>query len=117
MDADWFVWDDEGGEVWSNWICPSCGTWHELDDYKQVEETMNERSKQLVNIAHKFASDTIEYGQDFGDIMHKKLIELVIQECAELCNKEAEFAGSNGRKDASASNCADVIKKHFGVEQ
>ncbi len=24
--------------VWSNWICPSCGTWHQLQDYLKVEE-------------------------------------------------------------------------------
>jgi predicted RNA-binding Zn-ribbon protein involved in translation (DUF1610 family) len=27
-------------EVWSNWICPKCGTWHPaLDDGWMVEET------------------------------------------------------------------------------
>ena len=40
MDADWFNWGDEDDwdEVWSNWICPSCGTWHQLEDYKEVTE-------------------------------------------------------------------------------
>jgi rubredoxin len=38
MEADWFVWDDEGDEIWSNWICPSCNAWHQLEDYKKVEE-------------------------------------------------------------------------------
>lgn len=42
MDADHFpIVDDEGNYedvVWSNWICPSCGTWHQLIDYLEVEE-------------------------------------------------------------------------------
>jgi hypothetical protein len=42
MDADYFpTVDDEGNyedEVWSNWICPSCGNWHQLQDYLEVEE-------------------------------------------------------------------------------
>jgi predicted RNA-binding Zn-ribbon protein involved in translation (DUF1610 family) len=42
MDADCFSYTDEEGnyedEVWSNWICPSCGTWHQLEDYLKVEE-------------------------------------------------------------------------------
>ena len=42
MDADHFpIVDDEGNYedvVWSNWICPSCDTWHQLQDYLEVEE-------------------------------------------------------------------------------
>jgi hypothetical protein len=47
----------------------------------------------------------------------EKFAELVVKECAELCEGEAIFAGSNGRKDASASNCSTIIRKHFGVEE
>ena len=41
MEADDFTYEDEEGfheEVWSNWICPSCGTWHQLEDYEEVKE-------------------------------------------------------------------------------
>lgn len=41
---------------------------------------MNERSRKLIDIAHKFATDTIEYEQNFDDIMHGKLIELVVND-------------------------------------
>lgn len=27
-----------GDELWSNWACPQCGTWWNLDDYIQVIE-------------------------------------------------------------------------------
>jgi hypothetical protein len=47
----------------------------------------------------------------------EKFAELIVRECAELCEGEAIFAGMDGRKDASASNCATIIRKHFGVEE
>jgi len=28
---------DCAGEMWSNWICPRCGTWYRLEDYKAAE--------------------------------------------------------------------------------
>jgi len=42
MDADSFMYTDEQGnfedEVWSNWICPQCATWHDLEDYKKITQ-------------------------------------------------------------------------------
>ena len=41
MDADHFTYADEDGswdEVWSNWICPQCATWHDLEDYKKITQ-------------------------------------------------------------------------------
>ena len=37
MEAD-FIQVDEGDEAWSNWICPSCGEWQELEDYEVVKD-------------------------------------------------------------------------------
>jgi hypothetical protein len=37
MGADWIVVDEDGGEAWSNWICPSCFTWHQLEDYTKLD--------------------------------------------------------------------------------
>ena len=85
---------------------------------------MNERIRALANQAHEYALGMYDTriateGQSnvlFYQIRDDKFAELIVRECVDLCNKEAEFAGSNGRKDASASNCADTIKQHFGVE-
>jgi predicted RNA-binding Zn-ribbon protein involved in translation (DUF1610 family) len=33
MEADWESVNDCGDETWSNWICPQCGAWWELEDY------------------------------------------------------------------------------------
>lgn len=36
MSADYLTFDD-GGEIWSNNICPNCEAWHDIDDYEQLE--------------------------------------------------------------------------------
>jgi uncharacterized C2H2 Zn-finger protein len=36
MDAD-YCFDGDGDEYWSNWICPHCGMWHQLEDYLKVQ--------------------------------------------------------------------------------
>lgn len=33
------------------------------------------------------------------------------ERCAKVCEAEAEFSGSNGKKDASALNCAAAIRE------
>jgi hypothetical protein len=90
---------------------------------------MNERIRELaeqagfetneanITIGNYFRDKEYFYADDFIEDELKKFAELIMQECAELCEGEAIFAGSNGRKDASASNCATIIRKHFGVEE
>ena len=84
---------------------------------------MNERLRELAAEAYRRVHpgpDT--YGEADAvwmgfDELEKVFAELIVRECAELCEGEAIFAGMNGRKDASASNCATIIRKHFGVEE
>ena len=73
---------------------------------------MNERIKKLADEAHEFAHDTIEYGQDFGEIWNQKFAELIINQCAALCINE-------GRAHAQwfGSHCSITVKEHFGVEE
>jgi len=35
MEGDSISGCDGGDETWSNWICPECKTWHELEDYEE----------------------------------------------------------------------------------
>ena len=44
-DCEWVGSEEEMGadatiggreEMWSNWICPKCGRWHELEDYDKI---------------------------------------------------------------------------------
>ena len=40
MVADSVVGDGEVDEIWSNWICPSCGEWADLEDYKEITDDL-----------------------------------------------------------------------------
>ena len=75
---------------------------------------MNQRIKELADRSGISRQYQEEY---FGPKLLEQFAELIVRECAELCEGEAIFAGMNGRKDASASNCATIIRKHFGVEE
>jgi hypothetical protein len=77
---------------------------------------MNNRIKELKIQACKWASENAS-SAEYENAADQKFAELIVRECAELCEGEAIFAGSNGRKDASASNCSTIIRKHFGVEE
>ncbi len=83
---------------------------------------MNERIEKLgeqADLLGEFTPTKIP-GRYVGYITEEQILkfaELIVRECAELCEGEAIFAGSNGRKDASASNCSTIIRKHFGVEE
>lgn len=37
MGADCVSGGDECDEAWSNWICPGCGMWWNLEDYEIVD--------------------------------------------------------------------------------
>jgi len=77
-----------------------------------MDSKMNELLKDLEKRSVFFNEEDSVFEFD-----REKFAELIVRECAELCEGEAIFAGSNGRKDASASNCSTIIRKHFGVEE
>jgi hypothetical protein len=77
-----------------------------------MDSKMNELLKDLEKRSVFFNEEDSVFEFD-----REKFAELIVRECAELCEGEAIFAGSNGRKDASASNCATIIRHHFGVEE
>ena len=68
---------------------------------------MNERIKKLADEAHEFAHDTIEYGQDFGEIWNQKFAELIINRCADIGERYAD-----GNYEVR-----NQILEHFGVEE
>ena len=36
--------DGDGGEIWSNWICPHCGAWHTLKCWIKVDKEKDDGS-------------------------------------------------------------------------
>jgi hypothetical protein len=58
---------------------------------------MNERIRELLEQAG------VKYIKMPGDTVYEKFAELIVQECAELC-------------DINDKEQGDILRKHFGVE-
>ena len=53
---------------------------------------------------------------EFTSLFNEKLAELIVQECADICNR-IYFDRYPDAEDFERSEEGDAIKKHFGVEQ
>jgi len=55
----------------------------------------------------------------FGEKDLEKFAELIVKECAGICECECEWNGDADTFAASEAynECADAIKEHFGVEE
>jgi hypothetical protein len=77
---------------------------------------MNERIRQLYDQAI-----IIEDGGDYvcGELDPEKFAELIVRECAELCNSVATQHDNNNetKAEVGAWDCRRTIKEHFGVEE
>lgn len=86
----------------------SLGTREKYEEFvKARKQSTNEaRIKQYADQAHQYAMDVIQEGEDFGDIMHAKFAELILNECIDIAN--------NTRYDGKV--VANRIKFVFGLE-
>ena len=76
---------------------------------------MNERIKQLAEqCGFKSNPDIYDRNQSF-DI--EKFAELIVRECADICMEMAAKCAGLPGDGALARDCADWIKKDFGVEE
>lgn len=78
---------------------------------------MNERIEELLQEAHRQTKGGIYSGHPSE--WTEKFAELIIKECAEICNRQANhYAETNNL--GSAASAADalrlIIKMHFGIE-
>jgi len=62
--------------------------------------------KELADEAHEHALETIEYGEDFGDIWNQKFAELLLSKVMSIC----EDLGDQG---LDGHYCVDKIRKEF----
>lgn len=78
---------------------------------------MNERIQKLADQAEDYADSIVDQGGEFHTAYTRKLAELIVEECAEICMEmSAKCAGLPG--DGSlAKDCAYWIKKDFGVDK
>lgn len=66
--------------------------------------------------SHKYLAG--DYMRENPMYSAREVRELIAEEreaCAKVCETEAAFSGSNGKKDASALNCADAIRMRSNV--
>jgi hypothetical protein len=84
-----------------------------------METAMNERIQELVLKARGQAtSDTKDGGNCFDvGLFHKKFAELIVRECADICMEMSTKCAGLPGDGALAKDCADWIKKDFGVEE
>ena len=70
---------------------------------------MNERIRQLAREAGFYANPDVEKFEKFA--------ELIGRECADICMEMAAKCAGLPGDGALAKDCADWIKKDFGVEE
>ena len=73
---------------------------------------MNERIKELAKEATIFYSNGQELTFD-----KRKFAELIVQECAGICDERARSAPIGSDEQCEADDCSNSIKKYFGVEE
>ena len=78
---------------------------------------MNERIRQLAEQAgykHPYAVGECE---DYAYFDHEKFAELIVKECAGICESMPLLGPYKEVQDATLKDAAVQIKEHFGVEE
>ena len=77
---------------------------------------MNERIKELLIQSEVFNKDGTVL-KDVTGYELNKFAELIVRECADICMEMAAKCAGLPGDGALAKDCADWIKKDFGVEE
>ena len=77
---------------------------------------MNERIRELLIQSEVFNKDGTVL-KDVTGYELNKFAELIVQECADICIEMATKCAGLPGDGALAKDCADWIKKDFGVEE
>jgi len=81
---------------------------------------MNERIKELEKLATEVEHSHGAFGEyeKYYRLNTKKFAELIVRECASLCEARAWGMIEKGFPGHEAvEECSDIIKQHFGVEE
>ena len=85
---------------------------------------MNERIEKLSKEAQLYALDAMIKITDkeqalkvYSETYNQKFAELIVRECADICMEMAAKCAGLPGDGALAKDCADWIKKDFGVEE
>ena len=75
---------------------------------------MNERIKELAEQAEDYADDnwgSADHDDEWFTAYNEKFAELIVRECADLCDRYQEIPATTPR------HCANDIRLMFGVEK
>ena len=79
---------------------------------------MNERIRKLALQAMTYVTHNPKANKlNSGDMFDEKFAELIVRECADICMEMAAKCAGLPGDGALARDCADWIKKDFGVEE
>ena len=82
---------------------------------------MNERIKELAVQAMTYVTHNPKANKrNAGDMFDEKFAELIVRECARLCEHESnddEYDQYDMGQSVKAESIKTAIKKHFGVEE
>ena len=82
---------------------------------------MNERIKELALQAMTYVTHNPKANKlNSGDMFDEKFAELIVRECARLCEHESnddEYDQYDMGQSVKAESIKTAIKKHFGVEE
>jgi hypothetical protein len=79
---------------------------------------MNEQIQKLLNVCGMPNEDLMDIYSDTNKSFYmQKFAELIVKECADICMEMAAKCAGLPGDGALAKDCADWIKKDFGVEE
>jgi hypothetical protein len=78
---------------------------------------MNERIKELAEQAGYKHPDAVGSSEDYAYFDHKEFAELIVQECAKVCDDLDIDDWGDKSFDDGTYYCSRAIKQHFGVEE
>ena len=78
---------------------------------------MNERIRELAEQAEDWADNQNFYASDYRDYLMEKFAELIVWECAKVCDDLDIDDWGDKSFDDGTYYCSRAIKKHFGVEE
>ena len=81
---------------------------------------MNERIKELAEQAGYTPLPGFDFANELQEVFLNKFAELIVAECINCCDDidviQKHYLKYGIDQELGASQCIEVIKKHFGVE-
>jgi len=77
---------------------------------------MNERIQKLAEQAGIKLPNSSEYNGHIYKNSIDRFAELIVKECADVCNQRARSAPMGSDEQCEAEDCAHAMIKYFGVE-